>query len=97
MLTIMHPRSFRTCDGMTRRSFLRVGTFAWVGLTLAELLRLQAQAAPAGCPDPTAPWSSRSIGTGRARSAAASSIAVPWSAVSDTVSASLREREPSSA
>jgi hypothetical protein len=46
MLTIMHPRAFRTCDGMSRRSFLRVGTFALGGLTLAELLRLQAAAAP---------------------------------------------------
>jgi hypothetical protein len=31
---------------MSRRSFLRVGTFAWGGLTLADLLRLRAEAAP---------------------------------------------------
>lgn len=46
MLTIMHPRAFQTCDGMSRRSFLRVGTLALGGLTLADLLRLQAAAAP---------------------------------------------------
>jgi hypothetical protein len=48
MLTIMHPRAFRTCDGISRRSFLRVGTLALGGLTLADLLRAQAAAAPGG-------------------------------------------------
>jgi len=34
------------CDGLTRRGFLRVGAFG-AGLTLAEMLRLQARAGPA--------------------------------------------------
>jgi hypothetical protein len=46
MLTIMHPRAFQTCDGMSRRSFLRVGTLSLGGLTLADVLRLQAAQPP---------------------------------------------------
>ncbi len=36
-------RSHRTCDGVTRRSFLRVGALGVGGLTLPGLLRYQAQ------------------------------------------------------
>src|SRR6058998_2595801 len=34
------------CDGMTRRNFLQIGAFG-AGLTLADMLRLRASAAPA--------------------------------------------------
>jgi hypothetical protein len=37
-------RATRTCDGINRRSFLRVGSLALGGLTLPGLLRLRAQA-----------------------------------------------------
>src|SRR5262249_39437517 len=51
VLTIVHPHAFRTCDGMSRRSFLRVGTFTLGGLTLSELFQRQAMASP-GSPRP---------------------------------------------
>src|SRR5579875_2428100 len=35
-------RGQRTCDGVTRRTFLRVGSLALGGLTLPALLRLRA-------------------------------------------------------
>jgi hypothetical protein len=38
-------RGQRTCDGVTRRSFLRVGSLAVGGLTLPGLLRLRAEGA----------------------------------------------------
>ena len=41
----------RFCDGLSRRSFLRIGAFG-AGLTLADMLRLRAQA------NPTAPTAS---------------------------------------
>src|ERR1700739_2923082 len=40
--------SCRSCDGMTRRSFLRVGFLGLAGLTLADHLRLKARAADTG-------------------------------------------------
>src|SRR5258708_2839334 len=42
MLTLWGARQ-RFCDGITRRSFLKIGAFG-TGLTLAELLRARAQA-----------------------------------------------------
>jgi hypothetical protein len=42
MLTIWGPRQ-RFCDGISRRSFLKIGAFG-AGLTLAEMLRLRAAA-----------------------------------------------------
>jgi hypothetical protein len=45
MLTITDPLARRSSSGMSRRTFLRVGTFAWGGLTLADVLRLRAVAA----------------------------------------------------
>lgn len=39
--------TYRTCDGVTRRDFLKVGSMGVLGLTLPELLQLQAQAATA--------------------------------------------------
>ena len=40
-------RSQRLCDGVTRRQFLRVGGIGMAGLSLADLLRTDAQAGPA--------------------------------------------------
>src|SRR5215472_12961160 len=54
MLTLWGA-SKRFCDGVTRRGFLRIGAFG-AGLTLAELLRLRAQAA-ARATSPTRPKS----------------------------------------
>jgi uncharacterized protein (DUF1501 family) len=47
-----HQRTF--CDGVARRDFLRLGTASvlGIGLTLPELLRLQAQAQASGRPTP---------------------------------------------
>ncbi len=39
---------FRTCDGLSRRSVLRVGVLGMAGLTLADLLQLRAEAADLG-------------------------------------------------
>src|SRR5262245_62713506 len=47
MLTIPGS-SIRTCDGVSRRNFLRVGSLAVGGLTLADLLRARAAAAEDG-------------------------------------------------
>jgi hypothetical protein len=46
MFTFFGARQ-RFCDGLNRRNFLQIGAFG-AGLTLAELLRLRATAAPAG-------------------------------------------------
>src|SRR6266446_4477655 len=50
MLTIFDPCASRYCDRLTRRSFLRVGGLALSGLTLGDVLRLRAEAPPAGKP-----------------------------------------------
>jgi uncharacterized protein (DUF1501 family) len=52
MLTLWGPGQ-RFCDGLTRRNFLQIGAFG-AGLTLAEMLRLRAQAGS------TAPTSTKS-------------------------------------
>src|ERR1700731_4349057 len=39
---------YRCCDGLSRRSFLRVGFLGLAGLTLADHLRLKAAAAERG-------------------------------------------------
>jgi hypothetical protein len=49
MLDVGGPR-YRTCDGVSRRGFLRVGFLGLAGLTLADHLRLQARAREAGRP-----------------------------------------------
>ena len=41
MLNITGP-SYRTCDGVSRRSFLKAGFLALGGLTLADHLRIKA-------------------------------------------------------
>jgi hypothetical protein len=46
MLRIL-GRGTRLCDGITRREVMRVGGLGFGGLTLADLLRLRAEAAPA--------------------------------------------------
>src|SRR5437588_10169770 len=43
MITLF-GRRHRLCDGLTRRSFLRIGGLAMGGLSLPELLRVQAAA-----------------------------------------------------
>lgn len=45
MLSILGP-GIRLCDGITRREMLRVGGLAFAGLSLADILRLRASAAP---------------------------------------------------
>jgi len=42
------------CDGISRRNFLKIGAFG-AGLTLADMLRLRAQANPVGGSTPTPP------------------------------------------
>ena len=48
MLDLPLQRSFRFCDGFSRRDFLRIGALGVGGLTLADLLRLRAQGEPTG-------------------------------------------------
>jgi hypothetical protein len=52
MLTIQDPGSARCCDGVTRRSFLRVGALTLGGLALGDVLRLRAEAPTPGTPRP---------------------------------------------
>src|SRR6187399_1185023 len=40
----LHNRTRPFCDGVSRRAFLRVGALGLGGLTLPDLLRLEAQA-----------------------------------------------------
>src|SRR3954469_4156963 len=47
MLVIPGHAAKDTCDGITRRDLLRVGGSAVLGVTLADLFRLQAKAATA--------------------------------------------------
>jgi hypothetical protein len=49
MLELRGP-SYRCCDGVSRRGFLKVGFLGLAGLTLADHLRLKAAAAAAGRP-----------------------------------------------
>src|SRR3954468_6239203 len=46
MLTFFNGGKGRYCDGLSRRGFLKAGALAVGGLTLADLLRLKARAAP---------------------------------------------------
>jgi len=50
MLTFKSNCGGRTCDGMSRRDFVRVGSLGIAGLTLPELLRARAAAEAAGSP-----------------------------------------------
>jgi hypothetical protein len=62
MLVIPGHASRDTCDGITRRDLLRVGSSAILGVTLADLLRLQATAAPSTSTEKVSP------GFGKAKS-----------------------------
>src|SRR5437868_5366762 len=44
MLTIYQRERSRYCDGVSRRSLLKVGAMGLAGLCLADLFRLEAQA-----------------------------------------------------
>jgi len=44
----VHNGTYRCCDGISRRNFLRTGSLAFGGLSLSGLLRQQAMAAAAG-------------------------------------------------
>ncbi len=48
MLTLRLPRADRTCDGSSRRDFLKVGVLGMGGLLLPDLLRLRAAEKAAG-------------------------------------------------
>jgi len=48
MLTVWGNRLNDRCDGVSRRDFLRVGTLGLAGLSLPNVLRSRAQAAPSG-------------------------------------------------
>ena len=50
MLTIADPSFAASGNGITRRSFLRVGALTLGGLTLGDVLRLRAEAPSAGKP-----------------------------------------------
>jgi hypothetical protein len=47
MLNVTGPGSIVTCDGVTRRDFLQVGSLGALGFSLANLLGVRAQATPA--------------------------------------------------
>lgn len=51
MLTIWGKKQ-KFCDGISRRNFLKIGAFG-AGLTLADILRLRAQAAQTGAASPS--------------------------------------------
>jgi uncharacterized protein (DUF1501 family) len=46
MLTVWGDKQRQLCDGLSRRSFLKVGALSVGGLTLADLLRLRAEGTP---------------------------------------------------
>ncbi len=48
MLTLLESLTNRSCDGASRRNFLRVGSLGMAGLTLPNLLRAKASAAATG-------------------------------------------------
>jgi hypothetical protein len=50
MLTIPGEKGGRFCDGLSRRSFLRVGALGLGGLTWADLLRLRAHGSASSTP-----------------------------------------------
>src|SRR5436190_1816436 len=54
MLTLWGAKRQRFCDGHSRRDFLTVGSLGLAGLTLADLLRLQACGAGNGRSSPKA-------------------------------------------
>jgi hypothetical protein len=49
MFTVLGPKH-RYCDGLNRRSFLRIGSLAMGGLALPQLLQAETNSTPAGAP-----------------------------------------------
>ena len=49
-------KSGSTCDGFSRREFLRVGGMGMAGISLADILRLQAAAAETPAPKGKPGW-----------------------------------------
>ena len=45
MFRLDSPRSVPFCDGLSRRDFLHAGSLAFLGLTLSDLISLQARGA----------------------------------------------------
>ena len=54
MPAIIHPNPATFCDVRTRRSFLRVGALALGGLTLGDIMRLQAESNSSAADQPRA-------------------------------------------
>jgi hypothetical protein len=52
MLNLTSSATAHTCDGVSRRDFLQVGTLGAVGLSLADLAAIEAQAAPSPAAKP---------------------------------------------
>src|SRR5882672_12102958 len=50
MLTFNSTQGDRTCDGMSRRDFMCVGSLGILGLSLPALIKARAEAAAAGSP-----------------------------------------------
>jgi uncharacterized protein (DUF1501 family) len=48
MKTILLPGVDQTCDGVSRRSFMKIGALSFLGLTLPDFLRMRAAAAAPG-------------------------------------------------
>jgi hypothetical protein len=49
LFSLLHRRPARTCQGLSRREFLQIGSLGWLGgLSLAQLLEAKAAAAAAG-------------------------------------------------
>ena len=88
------PRSSRSDATVSRcwraRRSVGASSAAWRPASAAAA---RAHAATAVLPEPTSPWTRRSIGTGRARSSRISSRAAAWSPVSSTAWPSLREMD----
>ena len=50
MLDLLSNRTYRDCEGTTRREFLKIGTLGAGAFALPQLLAARAQAAAAGRP-----------------------------------------------
>ena len=51
MLNVSGQGSITTCDGITRRDFLQVGTLGALGFSMAKLAQVQALASPGSAKD----------------------------------------------
>ena len=67
MLRLHRSERTRLCDGLSRRDFLRIGGLGTAGLTLADVLRLRAEAAvSAGQESNQVVWTLESVADARA-------------------------------